>query len=321
MKRLLAFGEVLIDLLEDPHTPGRYVRQAGGAPANVAVGFAKLGGDAAFIGMRSTDRFGEFLATELAAAGANIRHLQTTAAANTALAVVSLDAKGERSFSFYRPPSADLLFDADALAGDAFAGAPYFHFCSNTLTHANIRRATDALVTRAADSGSLISFDVNLRPALWPAVADARATIAPWLARAHVLKLAREEWAFLAAGNDAALLRHCWQGVTELVLITDGAAPVQAVTRAGEFTVAVRPFDVVDSTAAGDAFVAGLLSRLAEAEVEATTLRDRVRNAGWLEHAIRFAGCCGGLACARYGAFGALPMLEDAQAAMKDAAH
>ncbi|WP_269531507.1 carbohydrate kinase [Chitinimonas sp. BJYL2] len=313
MKPLLAFGEALIDLLQDPAEPSRYYRNAGGAPANVAVGFAKLGGPAAFIGMLARDSFGQFLQAELAGFGVDTRWLSYTDAANTALAVVSL-ADGERSFHFYRPPSADLLFSPADFDAAAFADAPLYHFCSNTLTHADIRASTQAGLALATKHGCLISFDVNLRPSLWPAGTPDLAGIRTLLPQVQVLKCSLEEWQALAEGDEAALIAHCLGGQTRLILITDGSQPLRWITRDGAGTLAVEAVPVLDSTAAGDAFVAGLLYQLARDDITAAALDAWLGDASRLQSALRFASRCGGLACTRYGAFAALPTMAELSA-------
>src|SRR5690606_32691752 len=132
---IACFGEALIDFLALPAQPGedgrRFLEQAGGAPANVAVGIARLGGDARFVGMLSTDMFGDFLLAQLARFGVDCDQVRRTGDARTALAFVSLDARGERSFNFYRPPAADLLFRAADFDDGAFADLAAFHVCSN----------------------------------------------------------------------------------------------------------------------------------------------------------------------------------------------
>lgn len=307
MKPVLAFGEALIDLLQDPAQPGVYLRHAGGAPANVAVGVARLGGHAALMGMLGRDAFGDFLADELRRYGVDGSRLHRTGEAPTALAVVSLDARGERSFGFYRPPAADLLMTPDLVDPAAFRDAPCLHLCSNSLTHEPARGATLRALALAHEHGCLVSLDVNWRPALWPPGADARALLLPLLREAHVLKFSAEEWDWL--NRDGALARHCFGGKAELLVVTDGPNPVRTLTRHGAGTHATPACRVVDSTAAGDAFVAGLLFRLCGEDVGVDALAARVADPAWLAARIAFAARCGARACQSYGAFAALPGL------------
>ena len=177
MKRgILCFGEALIDFLarpgDTPDAPRAFLQYAGGAPANVAVAAARLGGDAQFVGMLGAGMFGDFLLGSLRDAGVGTAGIVRTDQAKTALAFVALDDDGERSFSFYRPPAADLLFRDEHFVPAMFDGAASFHACSNSLTEPGIAEATLAGMCRARDAGALASVDLNLRPALWPKDAD-----------------------------------------------------------------------------------------------------------------------------------------------------
>src|SRR5690606_29419773 len=139
---IACFGEALIDFLAEPEAadgrPPRFACNAGGAPANVAVGIARLAGTARFAGMLATAMFGDLLLGALDAHGVDTTVTRRTDAAPTALAFVSLAAGGERSFSFYRPPAADLLFTVADFDDDLFAGLAAFHACSNSLTEPDI---------------------------------------------------------------------------------------------------------------------------------------------------------------------------------------
>ena len=175
---------------------------------------AALGGQAEFVGMLATDMFADFLLDSLHRANVGTAHVQRTGAAPTALAFVALDEHGERSFSFYRPPAADLLFDAGALSMDAIAAASVLHACSNSLTEDGIAQATLACMRSAREAGVLVSFDMNLRPALWARDVDPAPRIWSALALADVVKLSAEELAFLVAckGSEAAALDAIWAG-------------------------------------------------------------------------------------------------------------
>jgi fructokinase len=323
MNRIVCFGEALIDFLamppSDPQQPRAFLQHAGGAPANVAVALARLGSHAEFVGMLGTDMFGDFLLDSLRSAGVHVGHVQRTSEAPTALAFVSLDKHGERSFSFHRPPAADLLFREAALSDDVFDGTCIFHACSNSLTEAPIAEATFACMQRARDTGALVSFDMNLRPALWPAGKDPAPRIWAALARADVIKLSADELAFLAAqfGNERDALDNIWAGNARFVVVTDGAQPLRWLTRDHGGTL--DPFDVhaVDTTAAGDSFTAGLLHELATRGIDATSLAKFTRNPSAVGDALRFAAACGAIAVTRHGAFAAMPTRDEVDALLE----
>jgi len=174
MNPVICFGEALIDFLminvtpqEELHLP-EFRQYPGGAPANAAVAVAKLGGNAKFAGQVGDDTFGQFLADSLQAYGVDTQFLERHPQAKTALAFVSLDHTGERSFSFYRDASADVIFNKDQILPSWFDNNAMIHFCSNTLTTDDIADCTKHLIAQAQQHQSFISFDVNLRHNLWP---------------------------------------------------------------------------------------------------------------------------------------------------------
>ena len=313
MNTVVCFGEALVDFLArpsaEPDAPRHFVEYAGGAPANVAVAVARLGGQARFVGMLGADLFGDMLATQLADAGVDIACVRRTGAAKTALAFVTLDADGERSFSFYRPPAADLLFTTDDFDAACFDGAAVFHVCSNSLTEAGIADATFAGMRRAREAGALVSMDVNLRPALWPAGVDPLPRLWQALEQADLVKLCVGELDFLARGMEGAddVLRRLGNARAQCVLVTDGAAPIRWFTRTRQGIAPTFTVAAIDTTAAGDAFVGGWLQALVEQRVTHDTLAAFLDDTEHLASALRLAAACGALATTRHGAFAAMP--------------
>lgn len=310
---VVCFGEALVDFLARPPAhagaPRHFAEYAGGAPANVAVAVARLGGHARFVGMLGRDMFGDMLAEQLQGAGVDTSCVRRTAEAPTALAFVSLDADGERSFSFYRPPAADLLFRDDDFDSRCFADAAAFHVCSNTLVEPGIATTTLAGMRRAREAGAVVSMDLNLRPALWPQDVDPAPRLWEALLDADVVKLCRAELAYLArsAGGEDEVLKRLGNGRAHCVIVTDGAAPVRwfTCTRQGMVpTFAVTP---VDTTAAGDAFVGGWLHALATRGVDRAGLREFFAQDELVAETLRYAAACGALATTRHGAFAAMP--------------
>lgn len=313
------FGEALIDFLArpgaEPGAPRHFVEYAGGAPANVAVGVARLGGDARFVGMLGVDMFGDFLLAEFARHGVDTARVRRTGEARTALAFVSLDAHGERSFAFYRPPSADLLFRAADFDAGAFADLAILHVCSNSMTEPAAAEATLAGMQLARAAGALVSMDLNLRPALWPAGVDPRLSAWQALELAHLVKLSREELAFLSedVGEEAALAR-LFSVSAQAIVVTDAAAPIRWWTRDAKGTAPTFAVETLDTTAAGDAFVAGLLQGLVRRCVAPTGLGAAFADEATRGDLLRRAAACGALATTRYGAFAALPAQAEVDA-------
>jgi fructokinase len=315
MAEVLCFGEALIDMLAEP--AGSYRPYAGGAPANVAVALAKLGVKSCFIGMLAQDAFGDFLHQSLESAGVSTVHVARTQDANTGLAFVSLDAQGERRFSFYRPPAADLLFRAGHFQPERFQGAAAFHCCSNSLTDPAIAEATLEGVRLARAAGALVSVDMNYRPGLWPTHADARPRIWPLLREADVVKLSVSELAYLAEPmqDETAAIAEIWKGRAQWLLITDGAGLIRHLTRDLEDTISTYQVRSVNTTGAGDAFMAGILASLVETRAEG--LAAFLASAEQVDGALHFAAACGALAVTRHGAFEAMPTLAEVEELME----
>lgn len=319
---IACFGEALIDFLAKPAGAGEapcFVQHAGGAPANVAVGVSRLGGDARFIGMLATDMFGDALLAELARRGVDVAQVRRTGDAPTALAFVQLGAGGERSFSFYRPPAADLLFGRGDFDPQAFDRLAAFHACSNSLTEGGIAEATLHGMQLAADAGALVSFDLNLRPALWPRDADPRAIAWRALESAQLVKLSAEEFEFLAADGSDVVAR-LFANATRALVVTDGAAPLRWWTANASGTADPFVVEAIDTTAAGDAFVAGLLQRLVARGIDAASLPAAFEDDAMRGELLRHAMAAGALATTRHGAFDAMPDAAEVVALTGDAA-
>lgn len=319
MLNIIAFGEALIDMMPDypeggpdGSPPRAFIPYPGGAPANVAVAVARLGAPACFLGQVGNDVFGDLIANTLQGYGVVTDYLRRSDKAPTPLAVVAHDSDGERRFSFYRNGTADLLYRAEDAPPALFASGGVFHICSNTLTESGVAEATRTLLDTAGHHGCLRSIDVNFRANLWHHPQDAAASIWLCLQRADVVKMSRDELEALYGDvpEDMTISRLLEAGV-RLVVITDGGHAVRFVTQGQQGTVEPPAVAVVDTTAAGDAFVGGLLTRLATAVDSPTELDEWLADEARLTEALTFAARCGAYAAGRYGAYEALPTADD----------
>ncbi len=325
MIKVISFGEVLVDMLSSRVSDSkdgqgadiadeRFTKYPGGAPANVAAAIGKLGGTSYFAGKVGADMFGDFLVQSLKAMRVHTDYLLQTREAKTALAFVSLDAHGERSFEFYRGPSADLLFVPDDFQREWFVERGIFHFCSNTLTETGILSATMAGLENARASGWLVSFDVNLRHNLWPEESDPFKPVWACIEHADLVKVSAEELAFLCRHKDEdQVLKEILNTGTSLVLVTDGGKPLRYHTACHQGFVHPPDVKMVDSTAAGDAFVGGLLYRLSELNMSTDGLKALSADQNQLEEMLEFASACGAHAVTHAGAFSSLPALDDVE--------
>jgi fructokinase len=306
---VICLGELLIDFVPTV-TPTTLIdapafkKAPGGAPANVAVGVARLGVTSAFMGKVGDDPFGHFLTETLAGAGVDIGPLRFTDAARTALAFVSLRADGDREFMFYRHPSADMLFTPEEVDVAAIRAARALHYGSISLISEPSRAATLHAIETARQSGCLISCDPNLRLPLWPDADSARAGMLLALSKANVVKLSDDELKFLTGSDDPSAARaRLWHDGIELMVITGGPEGCIYVTAGSEGHVPGFRVDAVDTTGAGDGFVAGILHGLVR---NPAVLRDE---AG-LRELCRFANAVAALATTERGAIPAMPTAD-----------
>lgn len=312
---LVACGELLIDFVSTQagvtlaQAPA-FVKAAGGAPANVAVGVARLGYRAGFMGQVGEDDFGHFLAETMAEAGVDVGGLRFSSAARTALAFVSLRADGERNFMFYRHPSADMLWRPEDVDAAYAASARIFHYGSITLIGEPSRSATLTAVHHARAGGALISYDPNLRIHLWPSAEAARAGMLDGLQHADLVKVSEEELHFLTGVEDlAAGAARLWHDRLRLLVVTQGAAGCTYFTPHEHGCVPPFTVQAVDTTGAGDGFVAGLLAGLLDGGL--AWQREAI------EAALRLGNAVGALTTMQRGAIPALPTRRQVEQFMR----
>lgn len=267
-KKLLAIGEALIDFIPDKTgcvfaDVTAFSPKVGGAPANVCGAFARLGGRAALISQLGDDPFGHKIADELAACGIDTSAVAFTDKANTALAFVSLAADGNRTFSFYRKPSADMLLEPEQVDARWFDEAYALHFCSVSLGDFPMKEAHERAIALARDRGALISFDPNLRFPLWDDHELLRRRVNAFIPLCDVLKISDEELEFITGEREIARAVPALfaQGV-RLVVYTCGGGGAYAYTRAAQAFSPARPVRAVDTTGAGDGFIGSFLWKL-----------------------------------------------------------
>lgn len=316
MNTTICFGEVLIDMLSnklsgEQNQQETFTKFAGGAPANVSVAIAKLGGEAYFAGMLAKDMFGDFLYQALKNEGVKTDYMRFSPTAKTALAFVSLDSDGDRTFEFYRDSSADLLFSPQDFDKNGFNNNVIFHFCSNTLTEQHIRDTTLHGVLLAKQQHSIVSFDINLRLNLWAGHSTPRDHILPLLPHCDVIKASKEELIYLANDNTPEhFIQQTLSQGCQLFIVTDSSNPVVWYTKSGNQTYKPKKITMVDATAAGDAFVGGLLYQLSLQQLNPDSFTALCADNSTLSKMIEFASLCGAHAASYQGAFTSLPSTQ-----------
>ena len=313
MKPVICFGEALIDFLNTGEQQdgqlvlSDYRQYPGGAPANAAVSVAKLGGQAYFAGQVGADLFGDFLKTSLEQYEVDTSYLLQHPTAKTALAFVKLDETGDRSFSFYRHQTADVMFKPEQVSDGWFNKPSIFHFCSNTLTESGITEATKEAVTSARENNTIISFDVNLRHNLWASGNADKDIVNEFVFLSDLLKFSKDEIDYLSDNNQAEYIDKCLANGVSLVVVTDGANQIEYFTNHESNRFDAPSVKAVDTTAGGDAFIGSLLFGLSKEDDFALLLGNKSR----LKALLKFASYCGAHAVTLPGAFPALPSFQD----------
>ena len=310
---VLALGELLIDFTENGLSgQGNPLLEAnpGGAPCNVLAMLQKLGWHSAFVGKVGRDMFGRQLRAAAEEAGICMDYLVEDPRAHTTLAFVKTFPNGDRDFSFYRDPGADMMLREDELPLDALQSCRIFHFGTLSMTHEEVRFATKKAVGLAKKSGALISFDPNLRPPLWYDLEEAREQIAWGLSRCDILKIADNELEFMTGETDfdrgAALLKAQYPNI-RLLNVTAGAEG--SCCYSGEKKVFVPSFRLggtIETTGAGDTFCACVLSDVLEHGLE-----DRSEKR--LKAMLRFANAAAYLVTTRKGAIRSMPERDEVE--------
>ncbi|PIJ41485.1 aminoimidazole riboside kinase [Tatumella sp. OPLPL6] len=300
-KKVWVLGDAVIDLL--PESEGRLLQCPGGAPANVAVGIARLGGNSAFIGRVGEDPFGKFLQNILKKEQVSTDYMHFDAEQRTSTVVVGLDEEGERSFTFMVKPSADLFLVNQDLPG--FQAEEWLHCCSIALSREPSRATTLEAMARIRRAGGKVCFDPNIREDFWPNEQTLRDTLAQALTLADVIKLSEDELQFISGSHqlEQGIARVVEAYKPELLVITRGKEGVTAFYQGNLSYHEAKPVVSVDTTGAGDAFVAGLLYGL--------STRGFPQSPSQLESVLALAQVCGALATTAKGAMTALPYYSE----------
>ena len=309
-----ALGELLVDFTASGFSgQGNPLFEAnpGGAPCNVLAMLRKLGRSCAFVGKVGDDLFGRDLKQTVLEADICTEGLILDPTAHTTLAFVKTFENGDRDFSFYRDPGADMLLTEEELPVDLITGARIFHFGTLSLTHEGVRAATKKAVKLAKEAGAWISFDPNLRPPLWSDLEEARAQIEWGLGQCDVLKIADNELEFMTGEQDleraAAILRARFPNI-KVFCATAGAGGSWCWSgSARAFVPAFLLGGTIETTGAGDTFCACVLHHVLK---HGPAGMDDAALTGML----RFANAAAYLVTTRKGAIRSMPEPAEVEA-------
>lgn len=311
MTDVICMGELLTEFVATQDgvslvdAPG-FIKAPGGAPANVAVALQRLGLPAGFAGKVGDDPFGVFLRQALAETGVDTRFLLIDPHARTTTVFVAVWADGHKDLCFYRNPGADMRLSPEEIGPELFDGARCFHYGSISFIDEPSASAQHKAIELARARGLMLSYDPNYRPTLWPSVAQAERVIRDGFQSCHLAKISQEEWQVATGHSDLqrgaqAVLA---QGV-ELLVISRGAEGAAATN--GDYWLEIPPFpvEVVETTGAGDGFMAAMIAQLLPERERCGSLA-RI-SPEVVRPALRFASAVGALTCTRKGAIPALP--------------
>ena len=310
-----ALGELLIDFTESGQSnQGNPLFEAnpGGAPCNVLAMLSKLEHKTAFIGKVGNDFFGEQLKNAIMETGIDASCLCMDEKVHTTLALVHTGADGDRDFSFYRNPGADMMLTEEEVPEEVIKDSKIFHFGTLSMTHEEVRQATKKAVQAAEEAGTLISFDPNLRPPLWESLDVAKEQVLYGLEHCHILKISDNEIQWLTNKSDytegVKWIRERYQ--IPLILVSMGKEGSRAYY--GEKMAEAAPFlqkNTVETTGAGDTFCGCVLHYICEYGLEHLT-KDN------LKEMLTFANAAASIVTTRKGALKVMPDREEVERMM-----
>lgn len=313
---VIALGELLIDFtLNGKSEQGNNMFEAnpGGAPCNVLAILQKLGKKTAFIGKVGNDQFGRLLRETIEEAGINSDSLLVDKEVNTTLAFVHTFPDGDREFSFYRKPGADMMLKEEEVSEETVKAAKIFHFGTLSMTHEEVRKATLKAVGLAKKNGLLVSLDPNLRPPLWSSLELAKEQMLSAMEHCDILKISDNEIQFITGVEDydegIQMIRDKFH--IPLVCLTLGKDGSRAYYKDMRVEVAGFPQEhVTDTTGAGDTFCGSVLSYIVEHGIE--DLREEN-----LKEMLTFANAAASLITTKKGAIRSMPEKSEVEAMLK----
>lgn len=305
-KFVLIYGDAFVDYIAEDQSNSRFTKFLGGATVNVAAGVARLGAASSFITVTGENETSEFVRNELAEEGVDLSFSQIVPKKEVSGVYVHLLENNERHFERYVDATPDIQVDFSAIKNEIIHETIVFHFCSGTLFHPTALGTTRKIVENMKKSNVLISFDANIRPLRWSSEENCRETISSFFNMVDILKLTEEELFFLTETTSIEDgIKSMQQYNIEAILVTIGAEGTYAVLHGEVVHVPVEKVIPVDTTGAGDAFVAGILSKI-YLEGHPSTKE------AWIRY-IALGNRLGGICATKPGALSAMPRLKDLQ--------
>lgn len=314
---ITALGELLIDFTPSGISENGNIlfeRNPGGGPGNLLAAASKLGARTAFLGKVGDDMFGRFLEETLTDNNIDTSGMKVSRTVNTTLAFVQLDPNGDRSFSFYRNPGADMMLEEGEIDETIIKSSKIFHFSSISMTDEPAKSATLRALEIAKKNDLIISFDPNYRPMLWRTPDDAKREILNGLKYANILKISDEEMAFITGESDMATGTECLRhyGIN-FIIVTLGKKGL--FYKIGDMSGSLPTYNVktIDTTGAGDAFLGGLLFKLKDINLPGI-LRLKKNE---IENILDFANAVGACSTTKKGGIPSMPQPDEVEHCLK----
>ncbi len=315
---VIALGELLIDFTDNGlSSQGNPLLEAnpGGAPCNVLSMLAKLSKKTAFIGKVGKDMFGRQLRETIKAVGIDDSYLLDDEKVHTTLAFVKTYENGDRDFSFYRDPGADMMLKEADLPLDALKNTKVFHFGTLSMTHEEVRKATKKAVETAKAAGAVISFDPNLRPPLWADLDEAKEQIDWGLRNSDIVKIADNELQFMCGEEDlekcAQLLKEKYPNIKVLNATYGAEGSCSYYKDLRVFAPAFKLGGTIETTGAGDTFCASAVNYIIDHPIDELNEKD-------LKEMLRFANAAAYIVTTKKGAIRSMPDPEDVEEILKN---
>lgn len=312
---VIALGELLIDFtMNGQSEQGNNLFEAcpGGAPCNVLALLNKMGKRTAFVGKVGKDQFGTLLRDTITEAGIDASHLVIDAQVNTTLAFVHTFPDGDREFSFYRNPGADMMLTEEEVDAEFIAQTKIFHFGTLSMTHNGVRAATKKAVRAAKDAGCLVSFDPNLRPPLWSSLDLAKEQMEYGFGVCDILKISDNEIQFVSGKEDydegIAYLQETYH--IPMILLTMGKDGSRVYYRGMRVERPGFSVKTIETTGAGDTFCGSTLNYIAEHGFEDLTEEQ-------LGEMVTFANAAAAIVTTRKGAIRSMPERAEVEALIR----
>lgn len=303
-KYVLTYGDAFVDYIASDTTNTSFNRYLGGATVNVAAGISRLGIPSSFITITGEDETSAFVRSELQSEGVDLTYAVMTLKKRVSGVYIHLTPKFDRVFSSYVNETPDLQVTGAQLNAKSFEQACVFHFCSGTLFHPEARATTQKAIELAKEHRVISSYDVNIRPLRWESEEYCRETVMKFLPVADIIKLTTEELAFLMKTESLEEgIRRLSGNAIPLVFVTDGENGTYAVFQDQTIHVPVVPVQPVDTTGAGDAFMAGILRHVYLYGLPITQQE--------VMECANFGNQMGALCATKAGALTAMPRIEE----------